>query len=450
MGGTVNNSLKNVICVILLMSILFMAFAFVGYAAEEKSRSEMHIHPGMECHICGMYIDHYRKTAFRLVFKDGKEFYYCGCSCALRDINEYGGLSAVREGYATGWIHQKPVDFREATYVIGSNLIPDMIPNIIAFQAETDAEFFVAKHGGRVESLEHLLALISPVGMTIPFRIPPAATPPKGIFATAVGYKEMRKDDLMAGTDDISYDRAFESRSMRPDKVTAKSTFFKMVYGLTDNMTLAAVIPHVHKKLTVRKKKGGTSSRSNSGQGDVSMSLRWRLYHDVYFDKHFGLYFGASIPTGDYDKSLPTALQLGKGSAAMTGGLLWSQHIGEFWFHSSLLGTHNFENDDDFQYGDTVKAGLALHYTPNPDNIIGVELDGSVAGHSRSMERDVHDSGGIGAYVSLVTQNRIVDFLGGSLSLRGMFGIPLYENVNGIQLGEAYHWMVATIWKRRF
>ena len=433
-----------------LSGMLFPVSGGRGFAAEPPGHCEMHIHKGMECPVCGMYIERYKKTAFRLLFKDGKEYYYCGVACGLRDINDHGGLATVKEGCATDWIHQKPVDFRKATYVIGSDLIPDMIPNILPFSSRREAEQFVQKHGGRIESLQSLLAIISPVGMTVPFRIPPAATPPKNVFAMALGYKSIKKDNLLSGSDDISYAEAFKTKPMRPDEVKVDVTFLKLVYGLTDNIALAAVVPRFDKELTIRKKTGQKIKKSQNGLGDIALSMRWRLYHDTYFNKHFGIYLGATFPTGDYDKTLPTALQLGKGAVSLTGGAVWSQHLGKFWFHTSLLYTYNFENSDDFQFGDSLKGGVALHFTPTPDNMLGLEIDGSVSSRSQLNGDDIYDSGGKHVYASLVTHNRIFLFWGGNLSVRGMFGLPLYEDVNGIQLGEKYHWMVGLTWKRRF
>ncbi len=433
-----------------LCGAIFLALEGKGAAAEPVGHCEMHIHKGMECPVCGMYIERYRKTAFKLLFKNGKESYYCGVACGFRDINDHGGLEAVKEGCATDWIRQKPIDFRQATYVIGSDLIPDMIPNILPFASHEEAERFIRKHGGKIESLESLLALISPVGMTVPFRIPPAATPPKNVFAVALGYREIRKDNLISGSSDISYAEAFTSKPMRPKKMTADITFLKMVYGFTDNITLSAVVPRLDKELTIRTKKGGEIKKTRSGIGDIALNVRWRLYHDAYFNKHFGICFGATLPTGDYDKSYPTALQLGKGSVSLTGGAMWSQHIGKFWFHSSLLYIHNFENCDDFQFGDGLKGGVAFHFTPTPDNVVGLELDGSFSERSQLNGEDIHDSGGKHVYATLVTHNRIFLVWGGNLNVRGMFGIPLYEDVKGVQLGEKYHWMVGLTWKRRF
>ena len=82
--------------------------------------------------------------------------------------------------------------------------------------------------------------------------------------------------------------------------------------------------------------------------------------------------------------------------------------------------------------------------------MVGIELDGSIAGHSQLDGRDIKNSGGKHAYATLVTHNRLFLFWGGNFSVRGMFGVPLYEDVNGIQLGEKYHWMAAVPWKRRF
>ena len=48
------------------------------------------------CHVCGMYIDQYQKTAGALTYKDGKTLQSCGVACLLRMVGDAGGPDAFR------------------------------------------------------------------------------------------------------------------------------------------------------------------------------------------------------------------------------------------------------------------------------------------------------------------------------------------------------------------
>ena len=47
-------------------------------------------------------------------------------------------------------------------------------------------------------------------------------------------------------------------------------------------------------------------------------------------------------------------------------------------------------------------------------------------------------------------QRRVATFGGGNFDLRALAGLPLYQNMEGTQLGETYHLAAGAQWKRRF
>ena len=82
--------------------------------------------------------------------------------------------------------------------------------------------------------------------------------------------------------------------------------------------------------------------------------------------------------------------------------------------------------------------------------MLGVEFDANKVFENEDMRQPVTNIGCDSVFGNLVCQRRVALFWGGNFDVRAMAGIPLYENVKGVQLGEAYHFAVGVQWKRRF
>ena len=162
---------------------LFLLIPASGLAGEERE----------SCQLCGMWIDQYQRTVCELVYNDGKTEHTCGVACMLRIVQEKG-VSSFRSIRVKDWNKGTEVDAQDAWYSIGSLLIPDMLPNYIAFADRKDAEAFAAEKGGTVLSFVSAMETISPRGMTQPFRIRQAVTPGQGSFGLGIVYAYMLKD----------------------------------------------------------------------------------------------------------------------------------------------------------------------------------------------------------------------------------------------------------------
>lgn len=130
--------LRLLLCCFLLIPSLLLA--------EEK-------HPRESCEVCGMYIDLYMKTAAELVYKDGSTKHTCGVACMFRLVEDAGGPSAFRSIKVHEWGSGRELNAEDAYYVVGSKVIPDMIPNYIAFATEEEAQAFTAGEGAKSSPL---------------------------------------------------------------------------------------------------------------------------------------------------------------------------------------------------------------------------------------------------------------------------------------------------------
>ena len=429
--------------------ILTLLIAFSAVIAADAAERQ-------SCHLCGMYIDQYQHTAALLIDKDGKETATCGVADMIRFIEDSGGPDAFTSIKVVDWDTEQRIDADSATYVIGSDLVPDMVPNIIAFSTKEAAEKFIDEHGGAIMNFTQALLSISPMGMTMPTRINQAVTPPKGAFGVGAGYMYMNMDDLMVGSDSVSFAeyRTQTGNTMGPKEMTSKGPMFMLSYGITDKLATSIKAGYQKKEMVMQMfMMGNTTNRTtkSSGMTDTDVNLRYNLWRDTYYSKFFSLMGGLTLPTGDYDENLRTmpGLQLGIDTVGYYGGLLGSARYGNFWFHTEASYTIKPENNDDYDFGDVAKIGIAAHYTPNPNFMIGLETDYTDTDKNSYNGVDVDNSGGKKAILAIVSSWRFITAFGGNLNLKVTAGVPYYEDVNAYGLGTNYFANVMISFNRR-
>jgi nitrous oxide reductase accessory protein NosL len=471
-----------------------LAFLAIPFFVIQTPVSAEETHPRESCRVCGMYVDQYQKSAAELVFKDGKKEFTCGVACMLREVEDAGGLDAFTTVRVHDWVSGKLVDADEATYVIGSKVIPDMVPNYIAFAKEEDAKAFAAKEGGELMSFNMAFEDISPVGTTAPFRIRTAVTPGKGNFSVGVVYGYTQKDDIKRGsasTDPNGFIQGNKYQPKAPNDLQAHQQALNFNYSPTDNLAMFMNVPWFERRTTALNRAttpagalipGGPVSESaaeENGIGDIALEGRYNFWRSTRWDQFATLLLGTSLPTGQFNGQLDSkidpvakrrlistrtgpALQLGKDTATFTGGLLYSQRWKDIWVHGSALYTVNPENGQHFAFGDVATIGAALHYTPNYDLMVGVEMDASYAEKNKDQGYLVPNSGGTAVNLAFVSDYRFLNAFGGNFKLRTSIGLPIYEDLNykdalnpkgkpfqQVQLGDGFFANAAIQWTFR-
>ncbi|MFA6499565.1 MAG: nitrous oxide reductase accessory protein NosL [Desulfurivibrionaceae bacterium] len=399
------------------------------------------------CRLCGMYIDQYQGTSAIVTSKDGRIEKTCGGADMLRLVADAGGVEAFSSVLVHDWLSGKEIAAAGATYVIGSDLVPDMIPNIIAFADQDGAKKFISEHGGQPLTFSQALLAVSPMGMTMPNRVNSAVPPPNGSVSFGAGYMSMVKDDLMMGSNKVStaqYLAGTGTRSplpMIPQKMEASGPMAMANYGITDRLSVTAKISDLDKTMTSTMRTSSVERvTKHKGITDLELKAVYNLWRDDYYSKFVSLMGNATLPTGDFDTTFRTmpGLQLGTGSINLGGGLLGSACFGDFWLHGEASYLANRENGDDYKFGDVGKLGAALHYTPNYDLMLGVELDATDTAKNENFGAKVQNSGGRAIMLTGVASWRFLSAFGGNFSLNGSYGIPLYEDVNLYGLGTEY------------
>jgi len=315
----------------------------------------------------------------------------------------------------------------------------------------------MAEHGGQQLTFSQALLAVSPMGMTMPNRVNSAVPSPKGSVSLGAGYMGMVKDELMMGSNSVSvaqFKAATASTvTMIPQKMEAYGPMLMANYGITDRLAVSAKISDLDKTMTSAMRMSDAEKvTKHKGISDLELKMAYNLWRDEYYSRFFSLMGNLTLPTGDFDTTFRTmpGLQLGTGSVNLGGGLLGSVRFGDFWLHGELSHLINRENGDNYDFGDVSKLGAALHYTPNYDLMLGLELDATDTGKNENFGVKVENSGGRAIMLTGVASWRFLSAFGGNFSLNGSYGIPLYEDVNLYGLGVDYAATAMLNFKHRF
>ncbi|MDX1763185.1 MAG: nitrous oxide reductase accessory protein NosL [bacterium] len=439
----------------MILAVLLILNPYSSFAEDPAEKGS--------CEVCGMYTHEYGDTAVKLVHQNGSHRKTCGVACMLRIVEDEGGPGAFASIKVHGWRHKGYTEAEAAYYVIGSEVIPDMIPNIIAFETRADAEAFQREKGGEVIDFTQALNIISPMGMTMPTRIKPAVLPPKGAFGVGVGYMTMVMDEVKVGSDgeDPKDFVRTPGQMMGPKEMSARGEMLMANYGVTDNLTLSLSAAYLEKEMEMYQMGGSrTKTTRHSGMGDSELTLRYSLEKDKRYRNFLSFLGGVTIPTGDFDRefiNMP-GLQLGTDAFGFTGGLLFSHRYKHLWFHVLTSYQVKLENDDDYKFGNEARVGAAVHYTPNYDLMLGLELDGIDRAKNELKDSKIGNTGGMRTALTAIVDWRFLTALGGNFSVRVSAGIPLYEDLNheqvgmreNVQLGGGYFGNIMINFKRRF
>lgn len=287
------------------------------------------------------------------------------------------------------------------------------------------------------------------------------------------GYNQ--KDGIKNGTNSInpgSFIGSNKAQPQAPKEMQMHQQALTFNYSPTDDLALFMNIPWFEKSMSTFSQKSpglitdGTSNKA--GLGDIALEGRYNIWRSTRWDKFASVLLGVTLPTGHFDGNRiagalqPAGLQLGTGTATFTGGLLYSQRWHDFWLHTTALYKVNPENSDKFAYGDVASIGMGLHYTPDYNLMVGVEVDASYTEKSKDRGLIVANSGGTAVNLAFVSDYRFLNAFGGNFKLRGSVGLPIYEDLNAnpmlnakkqpftqVQLGEGFFANIAVMWTFR-
>jgi len=313
---------------------------------------------------------------------------------------------------------------------------------------------------------------------------------PKGKFMLGYRYGHMEMNGLRLGTTDITADQAttFPNRfagmpgmppTLRviPLDMSMDMHMFSAMYGLSDTVTLMAMLPYIEKDMTAITYQGpvgttvlGTSKRNSEGIGDVRLGATMGLL--TKGPHKLNLTMGLSLPTGSITergqmlspmnmrptRRLAYAMQLGSGTFDLMPALTYQTTKGAFSYGAQLRGTVRLgTNDEGYALGDEAAVTAWASYKAAPWVSLSGRIEASRVDHISGMDRNIMMAGP-GSDPLSYGGDRVTVFAGADFSpqrgaLKGHkigleLGVPIYQDLNGPMLKT--DWMLGLAWRKSY
>jgi nitrous oxide reductase accessory protein NosL len=137
------------------IAALLVALLAASCSKMDKPRADKD--PGHKCALCNMKVKlPENKLGARIVFKDGREEYYCEMGHALmgwriETVDEPDPANPPVAFHAVDYLNEGIIDARKASYVVGSDVESAMFTmSVVAFENHEAARRFAEEHGGGV------------------------------------------------------------------------------------------------------------------------------------------------------------------------------------------------------------------------------------------------------------------------------------------------------------
>jgi hypothetical protein len=185
--------------------------------------------------------------------------------------------------------------------------------------------------------------------------------------------------------------------------------------------------------------------------GDARVVGRYRFTPSESRAGAFGLQFGIKLPTGKIDVAnadgevAERSLQPGSGTTDAILGVFYSGPLGH---HATWFADANWQaplrQRDDYKPGDRFGVDIGASYPLAGRVALQLQLNTLWKGRDAGANAEPEDTGGTFVHLS----PGVSVALGDKTQLYGFVQVPLYQNVNGVQLTA--EWSVAAGLSHRF
>ncbi|MDJ0844417.1 hypothetical protein [Crocosphaera sp.] len=185
----------------------------------------------------------------------------------------------------------------------------------------------------------------------------------EGEIMVSYRYMLMEMEGSRVGTDDISDEKILEQFPVTPTRMTMQMHMFGMMYGITNNLTLMAMLPYVVKDMDHMTRMGRGFNTDSEGIGDIKVTGLYQVLNENRQRIHFNA--GMSFPTGSIeardrtpagpDQLLPYPMQLGSGTLDLNPGITYLGQTDEWSWGSQIIGTLRLgTNSNSYKFGDQI------------------------------------------------------------------------------------------------
>jgi hypothetical protein len=192
-------------------------------------------------------------------------------------------------------------------------------------------------------------------------------SPKQGAIMPSLQYMHMRMDGNRDGTGDVGTAEVLSRFPVAPLNMDVDMLMAGLMYGVTDDISVMAMIPYVWKSMDHVTRMGAEFTTGSEGFGD----LRAIGGYDIYKSggHTIGLSAGLSFPTGSTDERddtpagsnqpLPYPMQNGSGTFDLLPGVTYSGKSEDWSWGSQVNAVVRLgENDDDYTLGNVYSASV--------------------------------------------------------------------------------------------
>ncbi len=423
------------------------------------------------CKVCGMDRDVYDRSKILIVYADGSTAGLCSIHCAAEEMKENKDKQ-IQSIMVADYSTKKMIDAKTAIWVIGGSKAGVMSYLAEwAFSEEKEAQAFVKEYGGKVSTFDDALkAAEGDIVKTGPMNHQMLFNPafgddiyrnhPAGMWM--VNYKFMYQNmrGLQDGNNNVdAHDVGWMSHKqynymMIPTSMNMYMNMFMVMYGVTDNLTLMAMANYQVNNMQMLMNMGmgkpymTQPTMETEGFGDTELRGIYKI------NKYLVGSLGLSIPTGSINQTdmmmgkterAPYDMQLGSGTWDLKPALTYNDLSNDAkwnWGAQVQYIWHTAKNDNDWKYGDILKATGWLQRAFGPATT-WVRLSFNDAGKISGQDPQIQMSqvwaptpdGNPNNYGGQRLDGLIgVSLVAGRITFGVEGGIPLYQYLNGLQL----------------
>ncbi len=284
----------------------------------------------------------------------------------------------------------------------------------------------------------------------------------QGDWMVSLRHMTMEMNQIFRGAHTIPSNMAATGYMMSPTTMRMDMEMLGIMYAPTDKLTLMLMTNYQSKSMDMANAAGATVMHmETSGIGDTSLSALYSVFKAQKSSMHVGL--GISLPTGATDKKIssspmpaaigrdqPFAMQLGSGTIDFTPSVTFNQMINHQWSWGTQLKTtlRTSENDAGYRLGNSIESTswISRQLTSNISlsGRVSAKSTSGIHGDQRNGLHTLNPAMSLPANPANSGGKEIGIFIGASyLSPNGLrmsieLGKPLYQELNGSQLGNDY------------
>ena len=299
-------------------------------------------------------------------------------------------------------------------------------------------------------------------------------THPAGMWMFNYKFMRMNMNGLRDGTSDVGKSKVGYNRMgmpynymMIPTDMTMDMHMFMAMYGISDRLTVMAMTNYLENEMEMLMDMGMPMDPSmpdkgktkeppmrTSGLGDTEIRGIYKI--NEYLVGSLGL----SLPTGDIEKDFvtmkrppyrqPYDMQLGSGTYDLKPALTYSALSDDSkwnWGAQAMYTWHTHKNDNHWKYGDSIRLTSWVQRAMGPLTSwlrLAYSATGRISGEDPEIKKLLDPRMKVGAPMPDADPDNYggqrldgligLSLLKGPVSIGIEGGVPLYQNLNGLQM----------------